>query len=169
MPTGPDSGANARYPKGVVGMPVHLISRAKVLAVWDRDSVGGYRQAVLVSMPNLDVDVLFGHVLAGSMPDVGEDLDIWEVVAKVGTRYDGLNADAHIHAQVALSRDRKESMKLGTAFNNVAIDPRKVRIAAGEPDLPRVPYYGPNGPVQSSEIMAATPFEEPNLLCGDHA
>lgn len=166
VPTGPEADVSRG---GVIGMPIRAIAPCTVLARWDNDSVGGYRQAVIVNYPSLGVDVLYGHVLKGSMPAVGAKLDVWDVVAKMGTKYDSLGADVHTHVQVARQLDRAKWIKtLGKAFNDLAIDPRKVRIAAGEPDMARVPYYGPLGPVQSARITAATPFEEPNLLCGDH-
>jgi hypothetical protein len=175
VPTGPD---DVPYPRGTMGCPIHALDDYEVLAVWDNGSVGGYRQAIVVHYPRWGVDVLYGHVLRGSMQPAGHRGEFWDVVAKVGTQYDGLGppADAHTHVQVAPSSTRSSWIRtLGEPFNRAAIDPGPIRLQMGEPRLSKaVPYYGPAGSTiaaygagLSSEFVMGE--GEPNLDCGDHA
>ena len=164
MPTGPEVDVSRG---GVIGAPIRAVAPCEVIAKWDHGSVEGYRQAVVVHYPSLGVDVLYGHVFAGSMPPVGMKLDVWQTVAKMGTKKDSLDADVHTHVQVARTADRARWIKtLGQAFNDLAIDPRPVRIRAGEPDMPAVQYFGPNGP-KANTLDAANAVRKPNLACGD--
>lgn len=127
-------------------MPIRAIADGEVLAVWDNDTVGGYHQAIVVSYPALGVDVLYGHVQRGSMPPVLTKFKVWDVICRMGNRYDadpsarggrGGNVDAHVHVQAAPISTRSRWIRvLGAAFNEVAIDPRTVRLRAGEPDMP---------------------------------
>lgn len=163
VPTGSDF---APYPEGTIGTPIRAIADGRVLKVWDNDSVRGYHQALLIEYPDLEVDVLYGHVGRGTMLPVGTRFGVWDVIAKTGTRYDSLGADIHAHVQVAHKRDRAKTLQLGAAFNAIAIDPRPVRLRAGEPDMPDIQYFGPTGP--KSAAVAIT-HRGPNLACGDHS
>jgi murein DD-endopeptidase MepM/ murein hydrolase activator NlpD len=152
------------------GADIRALADGKVLKIWDNGSVGGYNQAIIVEYPKYGVDVLYGHVKAGFFPfKTGDTFRRWDVIAKCGTLADALNSVPHPHVQVGKKENRSQTLQLGTAFNNTAIDPRPVRMRMGEPDMPNVTYWGPNGPKESRRKKVVKMFSSgPVCVCGDH-
>lgn len=137
--------------------PHYLLADMVVQAIWDYDSVGGYHQAIMYYVPELEIYVLHGHIMAGVSKwyKAGDKVKRGDIIARGGTAYDAMGTSPHLHLQCAY--DRNAAFLLGTAFNNAAVDPAthfrgKVKEFAGVSAASVMEEFDPLASVWREEI-----------------